>query len=52
MEKNIARIKNLIQKKFAGKSDNFFETHIFGADMAVLSNVRTFVKKLFKLDNC
>lgn len=50
MEKNIARIKNLIQKKFAGKSDNFLETHIFEMDMAVSSYVREFVEKLFKLD--
>lgn len=51
MEKNITRIKNLIQKKFAGKSDNFLETHIFETDMVVSLNVRTFVEKLFKLDN-
>ena len=51
MEKNIARIKNLIQKKFAGKSDNFLETHIFETDMVVSLNVRAFVEKLFKLDN-
>ena len=51
MENNITRIKFLIQKKFGGKSDNFFETNIFETDMAVSSNVRTFVEKLFKLDN-
>ena len=51
MEKNITRIKNLIQKKFADKSGNFLESHIFGADMVISSNVRKFVKKLFKLDN-
>ena len=51
MEKNITRIKNLIQKKFAGKSDNFLETHIFETDMVVSLNVRAFVEKLFKLDN-
>lgn len=50
MENNITRIKFLIQKKFGGKSDNFFETNIFETDMAVSSNVRTFVEKLFKLD--
>ena len=51
MEKNITRIKNLIQKKFAGKSDNFLETHIFETDMVVSLSVRIFVEKLFKLDN-
>ena len=51
MEKNITRIKNLIQKKFAGKSNNFLETHIFETDMAVSLSVRAFVEKLFKLDN-
>ena len=51
MEKNITRIKNLIQKKFAGKSDNFLETHIFETDMVVSLSVRAFVEKLFKLDN-
>lgn len=51
MENNITRIKNLIQKKFGGKSDNFFETHIFETDMAVSSKVHVFIEKLFKLDN-
>ena len=51
MEKNITRIKNLIQKKFAGKSNNFLETHIFETDMAVSLSVHAFVEKLFKLDN-
>lgn len=51
MEKNITRIKNLIQKKFGGKSDNFLETNIFETDMVVSLDVRTFVEKLFKLDN-
>ena len=51
MEKNITRIKNLIQKKFASKSDNFLETHIFETDMAVSLSVHAFVEKLFKLDN-
>ena len=50
MEKNIARIKNLIQKKFAGKSNNFFETLAFKADYAISSDVYIFVEKLFKLD--
>ena len=50
MEKNITRIKNLIQKKFGGKSDNFLETNIFETDMVVSLDVRTFVEKLFKLD--
>lgn len=50
MEKNITRIKNLIQKKFAGKSNNFFETHAFEANRAVSSDVYIFVEKLFKLD--
>lgn len=50
MENDITRIKNLIQKKFGDKSDNFFETKLFETDMAVSSNVRTFVEKLFKLD--
>ena len=51
MEKNITRIKNLIQKKFADKSNNFLETHIFETDMVVSLSVRVFVEKLFKLDN-
>lgn len=51
MEKNITRIKNLIQKKFGGKSDNFLETHIFETDRMVSSYAHVFVEKLFKLDN-
>ena len=51
MEKNITRIKNLIQKKFADKSDNFIETHMFEADHMISSYVHVFVEKLFKLDN-
>lgn len=51
MENNIIRIKNLIQKKFGGKSNNFIETRIFETDRAVSSKVHTFVEKLFKLDN-
>ena len=53
MENNITRIKNLIQKKFAGKSNNFFETRAFEADhvdCVVSSDVYIFVEKLFKLD--
>ena len=51
MENDITRIKFLIQKKFGDKSDNFIETKLFETDMAVSSNVRIFVEKLFKLDN-
>ena len=51
MENDITRIKNLIQKKFGGKSDNFLETKLFETNMAISSNVRIFVEKLFKLDN-
>lgn len=50
MENDITRIKFLIQKKFGGKSDNFFETHIFETDCEVSSYARVFVEKLFKLD--
>lgn len=50
MENNVTRIKNLIQKKFTGKLNNFFETHAFEADRAVSSDVYIFVEKLFKLD--
>ena len=45
MEKNITRIKNLIQKKFAGKSDNFFETHISETDRMISPYVREFVER-------
>lgn len=50
MENDVTRIKNLIQKKFAGKSDNFLKTYIFETDMVVSLSVRAFVEKLFKLD--
>lgn len=50
MENNITRIKNIIQKKFGGKSDNFIETRIFETDRAVSSKVHVFIEKVFKLD--